>query len=338
MSYWKKEMHSVVLLFFISLTWGCQEKMTTPVFTYQVDGYVQNLKSGRVTLEKLDLVSNERMEISTTTLADGRFSFSDTIQFWGLHSIVLNDSMRYPFFIESGNIEIQIPDFAKDSVVITGGINNELFTKHHFAFDKESGLDIITKHPNTVFAAFTSYYVIMNNDFLGDSVQNIVQLLLDDAKHSDYYSHIQKVAKSIERTTQGKSAPDFVVSDTLGSPIRLSDFRGKYVVLDFWTSWCVPCRKSNPEWKRIYEKFKDKNVTIFGVSFDVDCKKWKVALQKDNLPWTNGANCNGWDDISDLYGVKSVPQTFLIDPNGVILAKNFHAEDFEKKFSSYFKN
>ncbi|MGB4959828.1 MAG: TlpA disulfide reductase family protein [Saprospiraceae bacterium] len=300
-----------------------------------VEGFIQNLNEGSIKLEKLDLISNERIDVAVTNMKDGHFTFSGTISKWGLHSIVINDSVRIPFFIESAAVKIKIPDFKSDTAIITGGINNELFTKHRFAFDKTSGIDLIYRYPNTTFAAFTTYYVIMNNNFRGDTINILIDKLQGEAKYSDYYSHIVNIAQSINKTSFGKIAPDFTVIDTLGKEMSLSNFKGKFVVLDFWTSWCTPCREANREWKEAYHNYSFQNIEFFSISFDVKCSLWKAALKKDNLPWPNGSNCNGWDHISDLYGVKSVPQTFLIHPDGRILDRNFGPEDFDRIFSSH---
>jgi peroxiredoxin len=324
-------------IFFVMLVFyfGCSNNAIKSPKTYQIDGYIENLKQGAITLEKLDLVTNERATVATTDIIDGHFSFSDTLGGWGLHSLVLHDSIRIPFFVEPTKINIKIPDFHQDSAIITGGINNELFSKHHFAFEKSAGVDLIYRYPHTTFAAFTTYYVIMNNNFKGDSINDLVGRLTGEALESDYYPHIVQIAQSIHKTSIGQIAPDFTVKDTSGNDIKLSDFRGKYVVLDFWTSWCMPCRQANPQWKELYMKYHEKNVEFFGISFDVKCHLWKSAIKKDDLPWPNGSNCIGWDTVSTMYGVKSVPQTFLIHPDGRILDKNFKPSDFESLYRQH---
>ena len=331
------QMVNKTIFFFIFFYLSCSQNPNTPIKKYLVDGYIENLKEGSIKLEKLDLISNERYEVAITEIKDGHFSFSDTISKWGLHSIVIDDSIRIPFFIEPQKVKIQIPDFKRDSAFITGGINNELFSKHHFAFEKNKGIALIEKNPNTTFAAFTTYYVIMNNNFKGDTVNNLISQLNGEARESDYYAHILKIAKSINKTSYGKNAPDFTVKDTTGKEISLSDFKGKFVVLDFWTSWCKPCREANPLWKDIYITYSNQNIEFLSISFDVKCHLWKAAVKKDNLPWPNGSNCKGWDEISDLYGVKSVPQTFLIHPDGRILDKNFQPKDFDTVFKNHIK-
>lgn len=319
----------IVLFLFNLLLSSCSQKQYE-VKKYHITGQVTNRPEGTIVLEKLDLVTNERAFVSKTEIKEGRFEFKDTISGWGLHSFVIDDSVRIPFFIEPGKIEVIIPDCQKAEAEIKGGINNDLLKEHKFTFDKNKAIPIIQNNPTTTFAAFTTFYVLMNNNLSPDTITQLVNLLEGEALESVYIPHISKIAKAVERTAIGKIAPDFTVNDSTGTAINLSDFKGKYVLLDFWTSWCKPCREANPGWKKHYEKYKSDQLEFLGVSFDVSCTPWKKALIKDQLLWPNGCNCKGWDEISDLYGVKSVPQTFFIGPDGRILEKNIKPEDFER--------
>ncbi|MDR3694219.1 TlpA disulfide reductase family protein [Mucilaginibacter sp.] len=132
----------------------------------------------------------------------------------------------------------------------------------------------------------------------------------------------------------GAIAPDFTQPDTTGTLVKLSSFRGKYVLLDFWASWCGPCRNENPNLVKAYNNFKEKNFTILSVSLDQPGKKdsWLNAIHADGLKWNHVSDLKFWsNDAAVLYGVRAIPQNLLIDPDGKIVAKNIFGEDLQNK-------
>ena len=130
----------------------------------------------------------------------------------------------------------------------------------------------------------------------------------------------------------GTPALDFTQNDTSGNPVSLSSFKGKYVLIDFWASWCRPCRAENPNVVKAYNKFKDKNFTILSVSLDQEKNAWVKAIEKDKLAWTHVSDLQQWNNaVAQMYRVQSIPQNFLVDPNGNIVAKDLRGEDLEKK-------
>ena len=137
----------------------------------------------------------------------------------------------------------------------------------------------------------------------------------------------------------GKKAPGFTQNDPDGNPVNLSDFQGKYLLLDFWASWCGPCRQENPNLVKAYAAYKEKGFEILGVSLDnKDGKEaWVKAIEKDGLTWTQVSDLNSWNnEVARSYGVRAVPQSYLIDPQGVIIAQNLRGEALEAKLKEIF--
>ncbi|UYZ64018.1 AhpC/TSA family protein [Hymenobacter weizhouensis] len=144
----------------------------------------------------------------------------------------------------------------------------------------------------------------------------------------------QRVRTAALTEKGGEEAPDFTLPTVAGQSFTLSSLRGKYVLVDFWASWCGPCRQENPRLRKLYGQYQSRGLEIVSVSVDSDAGKWQKAVTQDQLPWPQVSDLKGWDSRpAQLYGVLAVPTTVLIDPNGRILSRNLRAEALEKRLA-----
>jgi len=164
--------------------------------------------------------------------------------------------------------------------------------------------------------------------------------LSTDLRNSYFGKQVGERIATFKKTQEGVEATDFTQPDVDGKPVKLSDFKGKYVLIDFWASWCAPCRRENPNLVKVYEQYKSKGFEILGVSLDkaTDKAKWMKAIADDKLTWKQVGDLKGWEnDAAMKYEVKAIPMNFLIDPSGKIIAKELRGAALEAKMKQIFE-
>lgn len=158
------------------------------------------------------------------------------------------------------------------------------------------------------------------------------ELLSEKYPNNPFVLNFSSSVASMTKLAPGTIAPNFTISTPDDKPISLNDFKGKYVLIDFWASWCRPCRAQNPELVALYKKFKGKNFEIFGVSLDQNKDAWVQAIAADKLTWPQGSDLQYWNAApAKLYNITFIPFNYLIGPDGTILAKNLTGKDLENK-------
>ncbi len=167
-------------------------------------------------------------------------------------------------------------------------------------------------------------------------VAPLYNALTEKIKNSVSGIAVKKMMDAYQTVAIGQVVPDIIQKDTLDNELGLSSLKGKYVLVDFWASWCGPCRKENPNIVKAYNEYKDKGFEIFGVSYDNEKgkPKWKAAIVKDGLVWKQVSDLKGWQNAtSDQFYIKAIPANLLLDKNGRIIAKNLFGKKLQAKLA-----
>ncbi len=312
---------------------GCQEKPKG----YVINGVVNDQKEGMVYLKSFR--NKMFFTVDSAQLADGKFTFTGKVDQPLLYGLA-TDGMSYPkpFFVENKTMDIAL-NAQDDLFTVSNSPINDLFLKYAEKVHEPgfSITDFVASHTNSPVAAFYLYRYFTYQLPL-EELKAVRAHLAQELNNCPYVVDLDAIIQRLENVEIGQTAPGFSLPDTAGVAVSLQDFRGKYVLLDFWASWCPPCRKENPNVVKLFNEYKDKNFTIIGISLDYNRDNWLKGIADDHLAWTHVSDLKYWDsEIPALYGVRGIPSNMLLDPNGVILAKNVMGEDLANALKTHIK-
>lgn len=189
----------------------------------------------------------------------------------------------------------------------------------------------ISQHPNDDLSLYAIGLYSSFNMENPLEVKALVSTLGRNLQETEEIIQIRKDAEENEKFMKGVKAPGFTQADTNGIAVSLSSFQGKYVLIDFWASWCKPCRAQNPSLVRLYKKYKDNGFTILGVSLDSKKEPWLKAIQNDKLEWQQISDLKFWNNaVAKQYKISHVPQSYLLDSQGVIIGKNLSEDELDQ--------
>lgn len=296
----------------------------------EITGTVKGQNSGKVYLQKF----NNKMffTLDSAELKDGTFKFKKTLELPELYGLTIDqDESPLYVFLEEGKITVSLDSegYYRNSVV-TGSVSNDLFT--NYKKRKQVKIDaFIKENPSSLVAAYVLY-----RDFSyrlnPEEIRSNLQLLDPKLSNTPYVAVLKDLVNVLTSVGIGNKAPDFEGLTPEGKSIKLSDHFGKYLLLDFWASWCGPCRRENPNLVKAYKQYHDEGFEIFAVSLDKNKDAWLKGIKDDNLSWIHVSDLAFWNSAAaKLYGVRAIPANVLIDPKGMIVGRNLRGEDLDKK-------
>ena len=336
--------------------------------TYTIDGTVTGADTGWVFLKKRE--EGKMVTADSVAFKNGKFSFAGKVEMPEMYYVKLkNVDGAFPFFIENSAITMKVYADSIAKSVVTGSKSHdqyvgyqkeaskydkkmeELYTKYTKA--KESHDSIGAMRFEAAYDSVEKAQSVFTKDFImknGKSVvaaylaiSNAYAYSLEDIKtinkamdtciaKSKYVKTLAARETTLGKVQLGQQAPEITMYDSLGMDISLSSLRGKVVLVDFWASWCGPCRAENPNVVAAYAKYNKKGFTVYGVSLDTDKLKWLGAIHKDKLTWTHVSDMKGWENsAAKLYGVMSIPANFLLDKDGKIIGSSLRGKDLDNK-------
>ncbi|PST81689.1 alkyl hydroperoxide reductase [Pedobacter yulinensis] len=301
----------------------------------QLSGTSPALSSGKVYLQKFH--NKMFRTIDSANIENGKFRFGSRVELPELYGLTF-DQKRSPYyiFLEAKPITVQLDSAARYRATrVTGSVSQDIFLAYREAGDPEIGA-FIKAHPASIVAAYVLYRE-WSYRLSPEQLSTHIGQLDPSLQQTAYVTTLKALVPVLQAVQPGNRARDFSGTTPEGRTIRLSDHFGKYVLIDFWASWCPPCRAENPNVVRLFQKYRSKGFSVFGVSLDRDKDSWVKAIRDDKLDWPQVSDLQFWNSApAKLYGVRAIPANVLIDPNGVIIARNLYGAELEKKLAEVF--
>ena len=339
---------------------------------FKLNGTIEGLFNETVYLQQR--IDKAYVSIDSTMTTDGTFEFTGSVNIPDVFYISISGRQgKAMLFLENSDISLAVHEDSLYNPRVSGSAVHDEFTEFQSGIDdvynklnalyseyKEAGqkgdtaiASELEKQMDAVYgqvaemqikyldenpASYIAPYIVQSIHY-GKEAEEIEELLakLDPSlEPTTLVANMKRRVEVLKSVAVGKMAPDFTQADPEGNPVSLSSFRGTYLLLDFWASWCGPCRRENPNVVAVYEEFHDKGFDILGVSLDNSRDRWLQAIEVDKLTWTHVSELNYWSNSAiSLYGISSIPSNLLLDPEGKIIAKNLRGEDLHAELRKH---
>ncbi len=342
---------------------------------FLINGKIANAASASIFLDKYSIMQRQQQIAATQTDAEGSFTLKGKLNEKGLYLIRVNQNANWLLVLEGGTINFtaDAQDIYRYKVsgapeseacaafIITAGenqlsinqlteqynqarasgnIQNMLNIQQQYAVKFQESQNYLRTFIDTTNYPLLAVFAagILNTEENAEYLDKFVEKVSQQLPGSAYVAELKEKLESVTKFAAGRVAPDFSLKSPKGEEMPLSATKGKVVLVDFWASWCRPCRVENPNVVRLYDKYKSKGFEVYSVSLDQNMQKWVDAIKQDNLKWKHhGSNLLGWQcPVAKMYEVSSIPNTYLLDKEGKIIARNLRGEELEAKLKEIF--
>lgn len=325
-----------LLLLFVSLfCYSCNDQENS-INGYTINGYIEGINNGQAKLGLLELGSNKGVDLDSVPIENGRFTFTGKVHSPYQYDISINDTLgRIYLFLENSNIVIKGNKDDIANVKISGSREDSLYqSAYEFLFDKKKGLKIIEDNPDYVFSAYAAYYQFQAQNLEIAKMDSIMNNFSDEVQNSTYYNHLVDIYQAVKKVRIGQRAPNFSLPNLKNEITSLDDFKGNYSFIHFGFS---NINYYDKLFMGIHEKFKNENFSLISICVDKSFRDWSHTTEKKEQPWIILGADNAWGPITDTYGVKYIPQNFLLDKDGIIVRKNINYRNLEIVLDSIFE-